>query len=211
MLEFKSGKKLILSGSINFTNNAMRSKVGALRNIEIGVLEYGRFKFSLPQSTKVKINELSYEERELPETANAPFVESAVLDGSRLIVKLIKEKLVVQFKIEYQNRIIYETEQAQEIITINPFNLKRSQDLHLICSDYDFYVPIMILRKEEFESEDLQLSFKLEMKDIIDYLAGKIKSISEIERLKRVQRIKDKEILFISDITYKDIIRQWLL
>lgn len=194
MLEFKSGKKLILSGSINFTNNAMRSKVGALRNIEIGVLEYGRFKLSLPQSTKVKINELSYEEQELPETANAPFVESTVLDGSRLIVKLIKEKLVVPFKIEYQNRIIYKAEQAQEIITINPFNLKRSQDLHLICSDYDFYVPIMILRKEEFESEDLQLSFKLEMKDIIDYLAGKFRSISEIERLKRVQRIKDKEI-----------------
>ena len=61
MLEFKSGKKLILSGSINFTNNAMRSKAGALQNIEIGVLEYGRFEFSLPQSTKVKINELSYE------------------------------------------------------------------------------------------------------------------------------------------------------
>ena len=199
MLEFKSGKKLILSGSINFTNNAMRSKAGALQNIEIGVLEYGRFEFSLPQSTKVKINELSYEECESPETSITPFVESAVLDGSRLIVKLIKDKQVVPFKIEYQNRIIYETEQAQEIITINAFKLKRSQDLHFVCSIYncsknDFYIPIMILRKEEFESEDLQLSFKLEMQDIIDYLAGKYKSISEIERLKSVQRIKDREI-----------------
>ena len=194
MLEFKDGKKLILSGSINFTNNAMRSKAGSLRNIEIGVLEYGSFNFSLPQSTKVKINELSYEERELPETSITPFVESAVLDGSQLIIKLIKDKQVVPFKIEYQNRIIYETEKAQEIITINLFKLNRSQDLYFVCSEYGFYVPIMILRKEDFESEDLQLSVKLEMQDVIDYLAGQYKSVSEIERLKRVQRIKDKEI-----------------
>jgi hypothetical protein len=186
MVEFKSGKKMILSGSINFTNNAMRSKIGTLRNIEIGVIEYGKLKFEFPRSTKVKVNDLSFEDKEVNDKTISIFVESAVLDNGKLIINL-KEQ-VDPFRIEYQNHKIYETKEQQQSITIDPFQLKRSQDLNIICLDYNFYVPIQILNKEEFESEDVRLSFELKMNDIIDYLAGKYRSISEIERLKQVQR-----------------------
>jgi hypothetical protein len=186
MVEFKSGKKMILSGSINFTNNAMRSKIGTLRNIEIGVIEYGKLKFEFPRSTKVKVNDLSFEDKEVNDKTISIFVESAVLDNGKLIINL-KEQ-VDPFKIEYQNHKIYETKERQQAITIDPFQLKRSQDLNIICADYNFYIPIQVLNKEEFESEDVRLSFELKMNDIIDYLAGKYRSISEIERLKQVQR-----------------------
>jgi hypothetical protein len=186
MVEFKSGKKMILSGSINFTNNAMRSKIGTLRNIEIGVIEYGKLNFEFPRSTKVKVNDLSFEDKEVNDKTISIFVESAVLDNGKLIINL-KEQ-VDPFKIEYQNHKIYETKERQQAITIDPFQLKRSQDLNIICADYNFYIPIQVLNKEEFESEDVRLSFELKMNDIIDYLAGKYRSISEIERLKQVQR-----------------------
>jgi len=193
LVELKGGKKLLLSGSINFTNNAMRSKMGSLRNIELGVLEYGSLKFALPGSTKVGVKDLFYEDREVREKGIVPFVESADLDEKRLVIKLMKEPQIVPFRIEYQNQLLYETEQGLDHIIIEGFRLKRSQDLHIFCSDFDFYVPIRIVNKEEFESEDLKLSFELEMKDIIDYLVGKYKSLSEIERLKRVQRLQEKE------------------
>jgi len=193
MVKLKSRKKLILSGSINFTNNAMRSNIDSLRNIEIGILEHGNITFGLPQSTRVQVKELLYEDKEVNEKRIAAFIESADLDGSRLIIKLIKEQQVVPFKIEYQNQKIYETNLPQETINIDAFTLKRSQDLHIKCTEYGFYVPIHILRKEEFVSEDLKLSFELSLKDVVDYLAGRYKSISEIERLKRVQKMNEKE------------------
>jgi hypothetical protein len=186
MAEFKSGRKLILSGSINFTNNAMRSKIGSLRNIEMGILEYGKLKGEFPRSTRVKVNQLSYEDKENNDKSIVVFVECAVLDHKQLLIKLTGQ--LEPFRIEYQNQMIYETNQIQETITIEPFQLKRSQDLHIICKGYDFYVPIQIVNKEEYESEDVKLSFELKMKDIIDYLAGKYRSISEIERLKKVQK-----------------------
>ena len=49
-----------------------------------------------------------------------------------------------------------------------------------------FYVPILIPNKEGIITDDLKLHFEFGMKDIIDYLAGNYKSISELERMKRI-------------------------
>ena len=194
LFELKSGKKLILSGSVNFTNNAMRSRLGALKNIEIGVLEYDHIEFSLPRSTMVKVNELSYEEREAVEQGFTPFIKSAELDGNRLKITLNKERLVVPFEIEYMDQVIYKADQCQETILIAGFKLKKSQDLHVLCSEGDFYVPIQVLRKEEYESKDLQYYFReLALEEIIDYLAGRFKSFSELAKLKRIQNNNERE------------------
>ncbi|MFS1516408.1 hypothetical protein V1503_07850 [Bacillus sp. SCS-151] len=193
MFELKSGKKLILSGSINFTNNAMRSKIGALKNIEIGVLEYGKSNFEFPNSTLVQVKDLSYEDKKVSEKSMVIFVERAVLDEKKLMIILLKEQQTVPFKIEYQNHAIYEWNGKEDTISIEAFHLKQSQDLHIICADYDFYVPIEVMRKDEIVTDDLKLSFELNIKDIIDFLAGKYKSISEIKRLKRVQGINTIE------------------
>ncbi|WP_017754973.1 phospholipase D-like domain-containing protein [Calidifontibacillus oryziterrae] len=191
MAEFKGASKLILSGSINFTNNAMRSKIESLRNIEVGILEYGKIKFEFPQTIRVKVNELFYEDKVTNDKQIIVFVESAVLDNKQLIIKLSGQ--LEPFKIEYQNQIIYESDMIQETITIQPFQLKRSQDLHIVCKEYDFYVPIQIVNKQDYESEDVKLSFELKVRDIIDYLAGKYRSMSEIERLKKVQKVNGQD------------------
>ena len=54
------------------------------------------------------------------------------------------------------------------------------------CNDFVFYVPILIPNKEDIITDDLKLNFEFGMKDIIDYLSGKYKSISELERMKRI-------------------------
>lgn len=192
IVEFKNNKRLILSGSINFTNNAMRSYNGSLRNIEVGVLEYGNIHFMLPDSKKVKVDELEYEDRKVEENEYENFVESAVLDGKKLTITLLADRLFIPFEVEYQDNFLCKVDSTMQEIVIEAFSLKRAMDLHIVCDNFDFYVPIQILNKEEFVTEDLKLNFTLEMKDIVDYLAGKYRSMSEIERMKRVQKLNDK-------------------
>lgn len=71
--------------------------------------------------------------------------------------------------------------------------MKRPQDLKVVCDDFIFFVPILIPNKEGIVTEDLKLSFDFDMKDIIDYLAGKYKSMSELERKKRLSAVQNED------------------
>ncbi|KAF5043501.1 hypothetical protein DSECCO2_501560 [anaerobic digester metagenome] len=56
-------------------------------------------------------------------------------------------------------------------------------------------MPILIPNKEEIITEDFRFSFDINMKDIIDYLSGRYKSMSELKRMKEIVS---------SDDLYKD-------
>ena len=168
--------------------NAMRSTLDSLRNIEIGVIEYGKSKFMLPMATKTHIENLEYDNRQVDTIKQEIFVESAIYENGTLIININSDKAASQFRIEYQDIFLYETDsKAKEQLIFNFFKICRAMDIHVICEEYEFFIPITIINKEEFISDDLKLNFKLDMRDIIDYLAGKYKSISEIERIKKIR------------------------
>lgn len=186
--EYANGQKLTMSGSINFTRNAMRSTLEGLRNIEISVVEYGKSKFMLPVSSRTYIEQLEYDDKKINSKPIEIFINEVLYDTGKLTIIFDTEKIIVPFRIDYQEVTIYEIDKCTErTIDIFDFHLKRSMDIKVICEEYEFYYPIYVVNKEIFISDDLKLSYQIDMGDIIDYLAGKYKSISEIERLKRIK------------------------
>ncbi|MGH4120914.1 hypothetical protein [Clostridium sp.] len=184
--EFDNGYNLYLSGSVNFTNNAMRSSVEKLRNIEIGILNYTKSKLLIPNCTKVTADKLLFVEQEEPANKPTCFVNSAVYNGIDLIIEFNIKKMSVPFKIYYNDHVLTIVTGIITEKLIKNFSLKRPQDLKVVCDEFIFFVPILIPNKEGIVTEDLKLSFDIDMKDIIDYLAGKYKSMSELERKKRL-------------------------
>lgn len=185
--ELEDNRKMILSGSVNFTSNAMRSNLTSLRNIEVGVVECGKSKFILPPATRTYIEELEYEDKKIANEPKHIFIETVVYDKGSLKILLDAKKAEIPFKIEYQDAVITEVIEQKTEVIINNFKLKRAMDVKFICKTYEFYFPITILNNDDFISDDLKLSFQINMKDIIDYLAGKYKSVSEIERVKKLR------------------------
>ncbi len=192
--EFDNGYNLYLSGSVNFTNNAMRSNERDLRNIEIGVLNYTKSKLLIPNCTKVSVDMLSFVEP--VEQAKIPvcFIDSAIYDGTNLVIQFNINKMAIPCGIYYNGHLIMTLDERVTEKRIINFSLKKPQDLKVVCKEYTFFVPILIPNKEGIETEDLKITFSLEMKDIIDYLAGKYKSLTELERLKKLSigRYEDK-------------------
>lgn len=186
IIEFVSGYQLRLSGSINFTNNAMTSSFSSLHNIEIGILEYSKTKFWLPDCKKIDISMMKFIEKTIVETSIVCFIKKAVLDGLNLMITFDLDKMVVPCRIIYNENIILEISDKSEELLISNFHLKQSQDLEINYDSYSFFFPIIILNKEDRITEDLKLDFSLYTKDIIDFLAGKYKSISEIGRSKQI-------------------------
>lgn len=184
--EFDNGYNLYLSGSVNFTNNAMRSNLKHLRNIEIGVLNYTKSKLLIPNCTKVSIDKLiMMEQTEAPPKPTC-FVDSAVYNGVDLCIQFNPKKMVVPCQIIYNSHSLAIISEVTEEKNINNFSLKKPQDLKIVCSDFSFFVPILIPNKDGIITDDLKLTFDFGMKDIIDYLAGKYRSLSELERMKRL-------------------------
>ena len=188
MSEFDNGYNLYLTGSVNFTNNAMRSKISSLKNVEVGVLNYTKSKLTIPDCTKVLVSKLKIIEKEIEENKNPYFVESAVLDGVNLTIKFKEDQMILPFEIKYNNYVISKLIKKQSEFSINNFSLKQSQDIEIACKEYSFYVPILILNKEEIITDDLKLNFEFQMNDIIDYLAGRYKSLIELERMKKLTK-----------------------
>ena len=186
MAEFDNKYNLYLTGSVNFTNNAMRSKIANLNNIEIGVLNYTKSKLIIPDCTKVPVSKLKVIEKEIDENKKPFFVESAIFDGLDLTIKFKEDQMILPCEIKYNNHVIYKLIKKQNKLIINNFLLKQAQDIEISCNEYNFFVPILIPNKEEIITDDLKLNFEFDMKDIIDYLAGRYRSLIELERMKRL-------------------------
>lgn len=199
--ELENGYNLYLSGSMNFTNNAMMSNLKNLRNIEIGVINYSKNKLILPHCTKISYNKLIISEKKETDDIITCFVDSAIYNGTDLTISFNENKVIVPFEINYNNHNIKVVNDISSQVIISNFKLKKQQDLKIICEKFSFYVPILIPNKEDIITEDVKLSFDIEMKDIIDYLAGKYKSMSELERMKKIlngsiDTIKDNITLY---------------
>ncbi|OOM78827.1 hypothetical protein CLOBL_20750 [Clostridium sp. BL-8] len=186
MVEFDNGYNLYLTGSVNFTNNAMRSKISKLNNIEVGVLNYTKSKLFIPDCTKVAVSKLKVIEKDIDENKKPYFVESAIFDGVDLTIKFKEDQMILPCEIKYSDHVIFKLIKKQDELIINKFSLEKSQDIEIVCNDYSFFVPILIPNKDEIITEDLKLNFEFDMKDIIDYLAGRYRSLIELERMKRL-------------------------
>ncbi|KAF5043502.1 hypothetical protein DSECCO2_501570 [anaerobic digester metagenome] len=104
--ELENVYNLYLSGSVNFTNNAMMSNLNNLRNIEVGVINYSKTKLILPQCTKIPYNKLLVVEKNEPENIINCFVDSAVFDGTDLTIQINVNKAVVHYEINYNDHNI---------------------------------------------------------------------------------------------------------
>lgn len=186
MAEFDNKYNLYLTGSVNFTNNAMKSKISNLKNIEIGVLNYTKSKLIIPNCTKVAVSKLNVIEKEVDDKKNPFFVESAIFDGADLTINFKEDQIILPCEIKYNNHVIYKVMKKKNEVIINNFSLKQCQDIEISCNEYNFFVPILIPNKEEIITDDLKLNFEFDMNDIIDYLAGRYKSLIELERMKRL-------------------------
>ncbi|WP_238860158.1 hypothetical protein [Clostridium sp. YIM B02569] len=186
MAEFDNRYNLYLTGSVNFTNNAMRSKISKLNNIEIGVLNYTKSKLFIPDCSKVSVSKLKVIEKDIDENKKPYFVESAVFDGVDLTIKFKEEQMILPCEIKYSDHVIFKAIKKQDELIINNFSLEKSQDIEIACNEYSFFVPILIPNKDEIITEDLKLKFEFDMKDIIDYLAGRYRSLIELERIKKL-------------------------
>ncbi len=184
--QFENGYNLYLSGSVNFTNNAMNSSLSKLRNIEIGVLNYTKKKLILPSIKKVNPKTLEFRCEEEPIKQSTCFVDKAEYDGRDLKILFNINKMVTPCKIYYNEGLLLSIDKKIEEEIIKNFTLKKPQDLKVECNDFVFHVPIIIPNKEDIITDDLKLNFQLGINDIVDYLAGKYKSISELERMKRI-------------------------
>lgn len=199
--QFDNGHNLYLSGSVNFTNNAMSSCISSLRNIEIGILNYTKKILTMPNVVKVSLRKLEFVGKE--ENVKQPicFVEMAEYNGKDLKIQFNFKKMEVPCKIYYNERLLLDLDNKIEEKIIKNFILKKPQDLKVECKEFGFYVPIVIPNKDGIITDDLKLNFEFGMKDIIDYLAGKYKSISELERMKRIigkdQQGRNNEMLIL--------------
>ena len=104
--ELDNGYNLYLSGSVNFTNNAMTSSISNLRNIEIGVLNYTKQKLILPNILKVSPRKLEFIGQE--DTIKHPicFIDKAEYDGIDLKILFNTNKMVVPCNIYYNERLL---------------------------------------------------------------------------------------------------------
>lgn len=111
--EFKNRKRLIMSGSVNFTQKAMRSHLGRLFNVELAVVQYGKISFTLPEAKKTYPHELEYKERRVSSSSAVIFVASVTYSHGRLEIVFDQSYVQVPMKIQYQEKVIYETETSR--------------------------------------------------------------------------------------------------
>lgn len=210
MAELENGKCLTMSGSTNFTRNAMMSHSNGLRNVEISVLEYGKNYLVMPNAKKVTISQLIYEKKEANGKGINIFIEDVCLSNETLLVKVDLEKVNVPFYIRYQDKEIYCCDKkVTEIISINCFKIKRAMDIHVICYDYDFYFPIRVENKLDYVTEDLKMSFEIKMKDVIDYWAGKYTSISEMERVIKMRQMDSESVSVLGALYFRHNLQRY--
>lgn len=194
LAELDNGCRLTMSGSTNFTRNAMMSTMDSLRNVEMSVLEYGKSSFMLPLAKKVRLSQLLFEQREVKELHQPIFIKEVYLENEQLHICIDCKNASYPFRIEYQNRILIDVvSDLESVVVITEFKISRSMDLHIACGKYDFYYPIRIVNMQEYETADLK-SLKLEMQDVIDYWAGKYKSVSEMEKVISMRQGKEKAV-----------------
>lgn len=210
MAEFEKGQCLTMSGSTNFTRNAMMSHSTGLRNVEISVLEYGKNYLVLPDAKKVQLDQLIYEKKEANGKGINIFVEDACLSNEILSIRINPQKADAFFSIRYQDKEIYRCDnEINEIVEIKGFNIRRSMDLHVICSNYDFYFPIRVENKLDYITDDLKLTFEIKMKDVIDYWAGKYKSISEMERVIKMRQMDSEAVSVLGALYFRHNLQRY--
>jgi hypothetical protein len=181
-VRFSDKAFLCMGGSINFTERAMRSKKDKLRNIEIGILELTRKPFLLPECTQVGLDGMEFREEAPPVPKLVCFVRSAILEHGALNIQIDVKKAICPFKIIYDSQKLTTILKPIEQRIFANFKLGRNIDLEIYADGTTFFVPITVLNKAEIVTEDLDWDFTLGFGDIVDYLAGKYRSVSELYR-----------------------------
>ncbi|MEN6325756.1 MAG: hypothetical protein ABFD18_06080 [Syntrophomonas sp.] len=181
-VRFSDNTYLYMGGSINFTERAMRSRKDKLRNVEIGILELTKKPFVLPKCIPVNLDELEVHEESSPDPKPVCFVQSAILEHSVLTIKIDLKKASYPFTILYGNKQLITVVKPIEELLFKNFKLARCQDLEISAGNGTFFVPIMVMNKAEVVTEDLEWDSTIGFSDVIDYLAGKYRSISELQK-----------------------------
>lgn len=206
--KFDNGYNLYMTGSINFTNNAMRSNKANLKNMEIGVINYTTEELIIPNCRRVGIDALEFIDNEKIVKKSICFIDKAEYNNQNLKIYFDEKNMVLPCKIYYNDKVLLSLDSKINEKIVDKFKLKRSQDLKVECDDFIFYVPISISNKEDIITEDLKLDFNITVEDIIDYLAGKYKSMSELKRVKALvknekqDQIKETTIYFKQNLHY---------
>ena len=183
-----NNKLWILSGSINFTNNAMNSSLStSIRNIEIGIFDKIDY-FEFPASKIVSLKDLIYNKKSVTEPRNI-FLIKAVYENHKVKLLANKDLWNPNFELEYCESTIFQAKELccpeNELIEVVPFELKKSLSIHVICENYEFFIPIEVLSKEDYIPECDEITFSLTMNDIIDYWSGKYTTVLELYKNKK--------------------------
>lgn len=193
-----NGNCLTMSGSTNFTQRAMLSSKEHLSNIEISVLEYGKSHLVMPFSSNVTLDQLTYIEKKTDSIKKDIFVLDAYADtNDKLFISFDSSKAVYPFTVMYEEDKLFTISSQAELnnpIEKFPFRIRNSMDLKILCPSYEYYYPIRIVNKLEYPINDLKLDFSVKMCDVIDYWAGKYRSIQEMEKVIATRKTDSEEI-----------------
>jgi len=181
-VRFSDNAFLCMGGSVNFTQRAMNSNSKHLRNVEIGILEMTKKPFPLPDCTLVRLEELKVLEETQPTPKPVCFITSAMLEYRILTIEIDKTKAKYPYSIVYSSKLLKTVTESNSQLTFVNFNLGHDQDLEIVATDGTFYFPIMVMNKAEIMTDDLKWNFTIRFSDMIDYLAGKYRSMSELGR-----------------------------
>jgi len=187
-VRFDGKSYLTIGGSVNFTERAMRSNRDKLLNVEIGVMEMSKQSFPIPESTQVNLSDLEVIELGTPIPKPVCFVVSAELAGTVLTIQMDPSKSKCPYKILYQDKTLTTIENVQEQVIFQNFKLKRSQDIEIKVDEMSFFVPITIMNKSEYISDDLEWDFTIGFSDVIDFLSGRYRSMSELRKTIKVSK-----------------------
>jgi len=181
-VRFSDNSFLCMGGSVNFTQRAMNSNNKHLRNVEIGIMEMTKKPFPLPDCTPVRLEELQVLEDTQPTSKPVCFIISAILEYRVLTIEIDNKKVKYPFSIIYSSKLLKTVTESNSQLTFVNFNLGHDQDLEIVATDGTFYFPIMVMNKAEIVTDDLKWDFTIGFSDMIDYLAGKYRSMSELGR-----------------------------
>lgn len=184
---FQDGSWLYLVGSPNFTRAAMNSRADRLNNLEIGVFARQDRRIDFPQMDNVKLGQLVIIPDVVGQTTEPViFVEKAEyvdIDGQNPSLQLTVDvkKAVYPFEVVYQQRACYHANQSTAVIVITPFKLGHSMDITIRYEDKSFTVPIQVREKYRVAADELVGSdFEPTYRDILEYQAGRFRSLEEI-------------------------------
>lgn len=187
---FQDGSWLYLVGSPNFTRAAMKSRADRLHNLEIGVFTQQNRRIGFPKMDKVKLGQLVVIPDVVGQTAEPViFVEKAEYvdsDGQTPSLQLTVDpkKAVYPFEVVYQQQVCYYATDSTAVIVITPFKLGHSMDVTIRYEDKSFTVPIQVREKYRF-AVDVVIEFEPTYRDILEYQAGRFRSLEEIGTKKR--------------------------